>query len=157
MLFRSQEVKSGELKAEPNFFKPPSEKALAVANGMIQDSFHWFTGLVTERRHLPPDRVLVLSDGRVYTGRQALQEKLIDALGGEDQALDWLRKEKKIPESLKVVNWKPDDESSAFGLGLVKSMLGLDRAGFASLLLNAKDAFDVARLDGLLSVWQARP
>jgi protease IV len=152
-----QEVKSGELKAEPNFFKPPSEKALAVANGMIQDSFHWFTGLVTERRHLPPDRVLVLSDGRVYTGRQALQEKLIDALGGEDQALDWLRKEKKIPESLKVVNWKPDDESSAFGLGLVKSMLGLDRAGFASLLLNAKDAFDVARLDGLLSVWQARP
>jgi len=86
-----------------------------------------------------------------------LQEKLIDALGGEDQALDWLRKEKKIPESLKVVNWKPDDESSAFGLGLVKSMLGLDRAGFASLLLNAKDAFDVARLDGLLSVWQARP
>jgi len=124
---------------------------------MIQDSFRWFTGLVTERRHLAPDRVLVLSDGRIYTGRQALQEKLIDALGGEDQAIDWLRKEKKIPDTLKVVNWKPDNEDSTFGLGLVKSMLGGDRSAFVSLLLGAKDTFDVARLDGLLSVWQARP
>ena len=76
-----QEVKSGDLKAEPNFFKPPSEKALAVANGMIQDSFRWFTGLVTERRHLAPDRVLVLSDGRVYTGRQALPGEAHRCLG----------------------------------------------------------------------------
>jgi protease-4 len=151
------EVKSGELKAEPNLFKPPSEKSIAVANSMIQDSFRWFTGLVTERRRLPADRVLVLSDGRVYTGRQALQEKLVDALGGEDQALDWLRKEKKIAEGLKVVNWKPDDEDSSFGLGLVKNLFGLDSSALASLLINAKDAFDVARLDGLLSVWQARP
>jgi protease-4 len=151
------EVKSGELKAEPNLFKPPSEKSIAVANSMIQDSFRWFTGLVTERRRLPADRVLVLSDGRVYTGRQALQEKLVDALGGEDQALDWLRKEKKISEGLKVVNWEPEDEDSSFGLGLVKNLFGLDSSALASLLINAKDAFDVARLDGLLSVWQARP
>ena len=41
-------------------------------------------------------------------------------LGGEDQAIDWLRKEKKIPDTLKVVNWKPDDEDSTFGLGLVQ-------------------------------------
>jgi protease IV len=151
------EVKSGELKAEPNFFKPPSEKAIAVANSMIQDSFRWFTGLVTERRRLPADRVIVLSDGRVYTGRQALQEKLIDAIGGEDQALEWLRKEKKISETLKVVTWKPEDEDSSFGLDLVKSVFGLEKGPLASLLITAKDAFDVARLDGLLSVWQARP
>ena len=120
-------------------------------------SFRWFTGLVTERRRLPADRVLVLSDGRVYTGRQALQEKLIDAIGGEDQALEWLRKEKKISETLKVVTWKPEDEDSSFGLDLVKSVFGLEKGPLASLLITAKDAFDVARLDGLLSVWQARP
>jgi protease IV len=151
------EVKSGELKAEPNFFKPPSEKTLAVTNEMVQDSFHWFTGLVAERRRLPPDRVLTLADGRVYTGRQAMQEKLIDALGGEDQAIAWLRKEKKIPESLKVVDWEPENESGIFGLGLVMSGLGLKESRLAALLGEAKDALDVARLDGLLSVWQGRP
>ena len=93
---RRPDVRGHEWRArvEPNFFKLPSEKAIAVANSMIQDSFRWFTGLVIERRRLPADRVLVLSDGRAYTGRQALQEKLIDAIGGEDQALEWLRKEK---------------------------------------------------------------
>ena len=60
---------------------------------MVQESFAWFTGLVAERRHLTPERVAVLADGRVYTGRQAVTEKLIDALGGEDVALDWLETE----------------------------------------------------------------
>ena len=45
-----QEVKSGDLKAEPNFFKPPSEKALAVANGMIQG----LVPLVHRPRHRAP-------------------------------------------------------------------------------------------------------
>ena len=53
---------------------------------MVQDSFAWFTGLVAERRKLPIERVRVLADGRVYTGRQAVAEKLIDELGGEDKA-----------------------------------------------------------------------
>ena len=89
-----QEIKSGDLKAEPSPFKPLSEKAREVSNLMVQDSFAWFTGLVAERRRLPLDRVKILSDGRVYTGRQAVAEKLIDELGGEDKAVDWIKKEK---------------------------------------------------------------
>src|SRR6266545_1895006 len=45
-----QEIKSGDLKAEPSPFKPLSEKAREVSNLMVQDSFAWFTGLVAERR-----------------------------------------------------------------------------------------------------------
>ena len=41
-----------------------------------QDAFAWFTNLVAERRQLPIERVRILADGRVYTGRQALTEKL---------------------------------------------------------------------------------
>ena len=39
----------------------------------------------------------VLADGRVYTGRQAVAEKLIDDLGGEEKAVDWLQTQKKLP------------------------------------------------------------
>ena len=70
---KMEEIKSGELKAEPTPFKPPSDKVRAVSMEMVRDSFDWFTGLVAERRRLPLDQVRLLSDGRVYTGRQALE------------------------------------------------------------------------------------
>lgn len=68
-----EEVKSGELKAEPNFFGPPSEKVLAVTNEMVQDSYRWFTGLVHERRGIEEQKIVDMQ-GRVFTGRQALKE-----------------------------------------------------------------------------------
>ena len=65
---------------------------------MVQDSFAWFTGLVAERRKLPIERVTILADGRVYTGRQAVAEKLIDELGGEEKAVDWLQaRRRRLP------------------------------------------------------------
>jgi protease-4 len=101
-----QELKSGDLKAEPSPFKPLSDKAREVSNQMIQDSFAWFKGLVAERRKLPMDKVNILSDGRVYTGRQAVAEKLIDELGGEEKAVDWIKKEKKLPDDIAVKDWE---------------------------------------------------
>ena len=38
----------------------------------MDDSYDWFVGLVAERRNLPPAEARRLSDGSVYTGRQAL-------------------------------------------------------------------------------------
>ena len=59
-------------------------------------------GLVAERRRLPVEQVRLLSDGRVYTGRQAVANKLIDELGGEEQAIAWLESEKKIAKDLQL-------------------------------------------------------
>jgi protease-4 len=49
---KMEEIKSGELKAEPSPFKPLTEKAREVSQAMVQDSFAWFTGLVAERARL---------------------------------------------------------------------------------------------------------
>ncbi|MGE0240421.1 MAG: signal peptide peptidase SppA [Parvibaculaceae bacterium] len=145
-----QEIKSGDLKAEPSPFKPLSEKAREVSNQMVQDSFAWFTGLVAERRKLPLDRVKVLSDGRVYTGRQAVAEKLIDELGGEDKAVDWIRREKKLSEDIAVKDWKVESEDDGLlGLGLKITSGALKALGLPDLAEQAK----LQKLDGLLSVW----
>jgi protease-4 len=145
-----QEIKSGDLKAEPSPFKPLSEKAREVSNQMVQDSFAWFTGLVAERRKLPLDKVKILSDGRVYTGRQAMAEKLIDELGGEDKAVDWIKKEKKLSGDIAVRDWKVENEDAGLlGLGL-KITSGVFKAlGLPDLAEQAK----LQKLDGLLSVW----
>src|SRR5262249_8159474 len=145
-----QEIKSGDLKAEPSPFKPLSEKAREVSNQMVQDSFAWFTGLVAERRKLPLDQVKILSDGRVYTGRQAVADKLIDEIGGEDKAVDWIKKEKKLSGDIAVRDWKVKSEDDGLlGLGLKITSGALKALGLPDLAEQAK----LQKLDGLLSVW----
>jgi protease-4 len=152
---KMEELKSGELKAEPTPFKPASEKVRQVSLAMVADAFDWFTALVAERRKLPLDQVRLLADGRVYTGRQALSAKLIDAIGGEDVALEWLAVSRSIPADLEIIDWKTDDSlgPSDFGLESARALLNaLGLGGFVHGLDQALAA-GRTRLDGLLSVW----
>ncbi len=146
---KMEELKSGELKAEPSPYKPVSDKVRAVSMEMVKDGYDWFTGLVAERRGLDIARVRELADGRVYTGRQAIAVKLIDALGGEEVAVAWLETEKKLGPGLEIVDWAPRSDTNATGFGfsaadMVLRALGLD--GLAS-------GVERAKLDGLLVLW----
>jgi protease-4 len=152
---KMETIKSSELKAEPNMFKPLTEKARQATELLINDSYKWFVGLVAERRQFSDEVALKLADGRVYSGRQAVENKLVDALGGEDQAKNWLVDERKIDKSLKIVDWKrkKDLDPSDFGVSLLSylfRLVGLESAG--QILTNTREA-DRLKLDGLVSVW----
>ena len=146
---KMEEIKSGELKAEPSPYKPVSDRVRAVSNEMVQESFAWFTGLVVERRKLSAERVKVLADGRVYTGRQAVTEKLIDALGGEEVALEWLQTQKKLPKDMEVIDWRNPLTADPTGLGFSIANTVLKVLGFEGL----RRQVESARLDGLLVLW----
>jgi protease IV len=149
---KMEEIKSGDLKAEPNPYKPITEKARAVSMAMVQDSFNWFVGLIVERRKMTDARARTLSDGRVYTGRQAKQEGLIDEIGGEDAAIAWLEKEKKIEADLPVHNWSKPLPSRFAGLGFDAGWLA--RAlGVETAMLETQETISKAKLDGLLVLW----
>src|SRR5947199_440142 len=89
-------IKSSPLKAAPSGYEPTSPEARAAVESIVRDSFDWFKGLVRDRRHLDDASLQKVSDGRVFTGRQAIELKLIDGLGDEQAAIDWLAKEKNI-------------------------------------------------------------
>ena len=146
---KMEEIKSGELKAEPSPYKPMSEKARAVTAEMVQDSFAWFTGLVAERRKLPLDQVKILADGRVYTGRQAVANKLVDEIGGEDRAIAWLESEKKVAKATPVVDWALGTNLDPTGLGFSIGSGVLHALGLESLAQKAA----ATKLDGLLVLW----
>src|ERR1700691_3744572 len=78
-----ESIKSTPLKAAPDGFEPTSPEARAAINSIIQDSYAWFKGLVQDRRHLNDDQLAAVDDGRVFTGHQAIDNKLIDELGDE--------------------------------------------------------------------------
>lgn len=148
------EVKSSPLKAEPSPFNPTTEEEKAMMRSMILDSYDWFVGLVEERRPLNRTEVLALADGSVFTGRQALANKLVDSLGGEKEAVAWLGT-RGVDTTLKVVEWKPKSNStsllfSAAAMRQLGRLLGLPEQGSDVLRELIGDRIF---LDGLLSVW----
>ncbi len=152
-----KEIKSSPLKAEPSPFHVPPPGAEQVIEELIDDSYNWFVDLVTDRRPLTRAQVLVLADGRVFSGDRGLKEKLVDALGGEEVAKAWLVKEKGLDENLKIIDWKPQRPQSGllFGSAGLKYLSG-DKIDLNDLDLNTLPGIIPRRifLDGLLSIWQ---
>jgi protease IV len=148
-------IKSGELKGEPNIFEPMTERERAVTEEMVNDSFRWFMSLVEERRQLSPAQIQLISDGRVFTGRQAVAEQLVDQIGGEDQARDWLDANRNIDRDLEVVEWEPRTRLSRRGIGFAVAHAVLSALGFgeSSWLIEKISAQERLRVDGLVSVW----
>lgn len=150
-----ESIKSRPLKAEPSPFHPPSPEARAMIQTMIDDSYNWFVDLVAERRKLPRPEALALADGRIFTGRQALQGKLVDTIGGDDEIRAFLA-ERKVSKDLPVVDWEAPGGSFPFGLSTVVSnwlkLLGYD--AFPAMNGLEKVGGDKLFLDGLVSVWQ---
>ncbi|MEM8663566.1 MAG: signal peptide peptidase SppA, partial [Pseudomonadota bacterium] len=103
-------IDSGPLKAEPNPFEPAPRAAIAALQSVVDDTFEYFVGLVVERRSMPRAKALRLADGRIYTGAQALEEGLIDAIGGEETAIAWLVTERDVAKDLPVRDYKAGSE-----------------------------------------------
>jgi protease IV len=148
-----EEVKSGPLKAVPSPFEPIDERAREITEEMVQDAKGWFVDLVGKRRDIEPTSVPGLTDGRIYSGRQAVDLKLADEIGDEKAAMSWLTKERNVPSGLKIVDWKPATESSGLFGWLFQSLaasIGLSADKIAGL---ASQISATLKLDGLVSVW----
>ncbi|HRY07953.1 MAG TPA: signal peptide peptidase SppA [Hyphomicrobiaceae bacterium] len=150
------EIRSGELKAWPSPFAPLDEKGTGTMNEMVKDSFKWFLDLVKERRGIDTASVEGLEKGRIFTGRQALESKLVDAIGGEDEVRSWLKEKHKISKDLKIVDKKPEKDSKLSWLSLSSGSIreiAAEIVSGASDAMSGGEASRLLRLDGLVSVW----
>jgi protease-4 len=149
-------IKSSPLKAAPNGLEPTSEEARAAMAALVADSFEWFKKLVKDRRGLSDDELARVDDGRVFTGRQGMPLKLVDAIGGEREAIQWLENEKGVAKNLPVRDWKPPRSFGRLAIfgsaAAVADQLGM--AGFGAALRQGEIAGESQLLDGLVSIWQ---
>jgi protease IV len=138
-------IKSGPLKDEPSYTEPLTPEAKVMLQGLINDMYDQFVGIVAAGRHMDPARVRELADGRPYTGRQALALGLVDAIGGEREARTWLGSEKGVAANLPVDDVSPDDVSR------------WSIAGQSSLLVDGLWKTLISQsvsLDGAWAIWQ---
>jgi protease IV len=152
-----EEVKSSPLKAAPNGFEPTSPEARAAIEAIVLDSYAWFKGLVKDRRKLDDAQLTKVADGRVFTGRQAVPLKLVDAIGNEKSAITWLETEKKVPANTPVRDFSLEPRFSELSF-LHVAAWGFQQAGMTAWSQQIQEwggaqAFERLNLDGLLALW----
>jgi len=153
-----EEVKSSPLKAAPNGFEPTSPEAREALDALVKDSYAWFKGLVKERRGMDDALLEKVADGRVFTGRQALDLKLVDQLGDEKTAVAWLVEQKGVKKDLPVRDYKLSPRFSDLTFLRTAASVVLDALGLGAIAHQVEQAgvvqaVDRLTLDGMLALW----
>lgn len=112
-------VKSGPFKDLTSMYRPMSDAEREILQGLIDDSYDQFVTAVAQGRKMEKEAVKKLADGRIYSGRQAVKNGLVDKLGSYEDALNDLQATCKKKYSLKK-DLKVDDDSSG---SLLESLL----------------------------------
>ncbi len=142
---QAEAIVSGPLKDQPSYVRPLSPQGRDVLQGLVMDMYDQFVGMVASGRHMDTTRVRELADGRAYTGRQALNLGLVDAIGGERDARTWLDKTKGVSADLPV----EDVSTAGFAGRTLSSSLGFILQTFWKIVLSQG-----VMLDGGWAVWQ---
>jgi protease-4 len=126
---------------------------------LVKDSYAWFRGLVKERRGMDDTLLEKVADGRVFTGRQAIDLKLIDELGDEKTAIAWLVAHKSVKKDLPVRDYKLAPRFGDLTFLRTAAYVALDALGFSGLASSIEQSgmtqgLDRLNLDGMLAVWR---
>lgn len=109
--------KSGDQKDMGSPFKEASDEEKKIFDGLIKESYDEFVRIVAEGRGMDEDQVRKLADGRVYSGKQAKDQGLVDEMGYQADALAALKKDQSLEEAEVVdVTPQPSEMDSIFGL-----------------------------------------
>jgi protease-4 len=154
-----EEVKSSPLKAAPNGFEPTSPEARAALESLVKDSYAWFRGLVKDRRGMDDQLLDKVADGRVFTGRQAVDLKLIDQLGDENAAVAWLQAQKGVKSNLPIRDFDLAPRLSDLTFLRTAASIALDALGLNAIARQVDQAGVVRAVDrlglqGMLALWE---
>lgn len=82
--------------------RPYTPEERAKIDAQLQAFYEQFVEKVAQSRHMPPERIDAIAQGRVWTGRQAKDLRLVDALGGLDKAVALAKQQANIPAGTEV-------------------------------------------------------
>ncbi|AMA74045.1 MULTISPECIES: signal peptide peptidase SppA [Aneurinibacillus] len=107
-------IKSGKFKDIGNPMREMTQDEQALLQNMINESYQQFVSVIAEGRKMPREKVLQLADGRVYTGKQAKANGLVDEFGTLEDATEAARKMAGLQEATVVRYEEPFGFSKIF-------------------------------------------
>ena len=106
--------KSAEHKDMGSPFRTLTPEERAIFQSVIDELQRQFVAKVVERRRLPEDVARGLADGRIYTAPQALERRLVDAIGYMPDALAAARSAIGVDEAKVVVYKRPREYQATY-------------------------------------------
>ena len=131
-------LKSGDLKAVPNLVEKTNELQFEYIKNIVLLMQEEFMQIVNLERKISIESQEKIRDGRIFTSKQAKQIKLIDEVGVEKNALDWLKKKAGLDDKIKIIDYAETN----------------DLFDFLNLKLFRKfNNMDLKLTDGILAIW----
>lgn len=125
-------LKTGEFKDALSPFRPMTDREREVWGNILNQAFEQFLSVIDENRNLDAAEVRALATGQVFTAQDALQSRLIDAIGFEEDALEALKEhlvaQQRIPDKDRVHVVKIIHTPNLFDFLVEQMHLGLSSA-----------------------------
>jgi len=99
-------IKSGRYKDMASIFKDMEPEQRKILQAVLDEVHEQFIKAVAEGRGLSIDRVRQIADGRIFTGSQAFEIRLIDKLGNIEDAIDVAKELADIKGEPEIVSKK---------------------------------------------------
>lgn len=112
---KTKSYKSSEYKNAPSIFEDTTPEIDKAIYSTLIDSYETFREIVRERRNLNEEELNAIADGKIFTGNQALNNKLIDFIGEEEEAINYLIKNQKIKSKIKIKTVKINSNREFLG------------------------------------------
>jgi protease-4 len=87
LMFNRETIAFGQHSTIESDDRPYSDEERAIVKGQIDRIYALFLEVVAKARKMTPEELHPIAEGRVWTGRQAFERKLVDELGGLDTAI----------------------------------------------------------------------
>jgi protease-4 len=113
--------KAGKYKDIISPYRSMSNQEQALVQNLLDDTHDQFIGDVAKGRGVPFDTIKSIADGRVFTGRQALSNHLVDTLGGFEDAIAYTKIISGLPLKAKIIEKK--DKSVLFQQWLAEEIV----------------------------------
>jgi protease-4 len=107
LMFNRETIAFGEHAMIDSDEKPYTDEERQIVKGQIDRIYRLFLEVVGKARNMTPEEVHPIAAGRVWTGRQALERKLVDELGGLDAAVRKARSLAGLDETAPVREARP--------------------------------------------------
>jgi protease-4 len=100
-------IRSGDLKAIPSMFEKLTEDGKKSLQDSLSVAYDYFLSLVLDKRKITDPKIIkLITTGKIFIGKQALESQLIDEIGNEDSAVKWLES-KNITGKIKDIRINP--------------------------------------------------
>ena len=103
-----EEVKTNKFSTFGTISRPITEEEMSYLNKYIERGYNLFRSRVAEGRKMSVDEVEKIAQGHVWLGQDALKIKLVDALGGLDEAIKKAAELAKLKEYHSVAYPEPE-------------------------------------------------